>query len=270
MIHTSYVPLDPPYRVIEYNTTLGIQIGSLIVTKELETKEKDGYSIETHSHPVVSYVNNQYQPEDGFYRSLSPLAPVEGVVWDKVEVGEVNTIARVGDVLKWEYMMDVFKNWRMAQEIGLLKKDVPQAIMETIGRLYDWNVKIDNPIRENSGRSDNITVELSYRKQYGKTFIVGEKGLGLAVLLDSKDIFNQLTKQAHWIWATLFFYHTTNKTKKLRINFVTSEKSLIGLMTELNVRFMHGITPDCFNSSHYDGGLMDGMAINKDDNNDGK
>lgn len=251
MIHTSYVPLERPYRIIEYNTTLGIQIGTLVVTKELETKKKDGYSIETHSHPVVSYVNNQYKPKDGLYRSISPQAPVEGVVWDKVEVSEVNTIAREGEVMKWSNFMSVLMNWRLAEEAGVIK-DVSSAFMDAIGLLFDWNVKVDNPILENRKENDVIEVFLDIMKSQGKNFIVGHGDMGLAVRLDRKDFINQLLKQAHWIWSTIFFYHPTKKTKQLNIHFIANRPEFVKLAQELNLRIRQGIRPDYFNSSHYD------------------
>ena len=270
MIHTSYVPLEHPFRIIEYNTTLGIQIGTLVVTKELETKKKNGYSIETHSHPVVSYVNNQYKPKDGLYRSMKPLTPEEGVVWDKVEIGEVTTIGREGEVLRWRDMMSIVKNWRIAEEAGILQKNVSHAIMDSIGILFDWNLKIKDPIVENKKERDSIDIYLSMQQQYGKEFIVGEEGMGLAVLANRKDIYNQLLKQAHWIWSTIFFYHSTNKTKQLNIRFFTDDVRLIDLTGKLNLGIRQGISPDNFNGSLYEDyrALFDPFGLNKRDNED--
>lgn len=257
MIHTSYVPLDPPYRVIEYNTTLGIQIGTLIVTRELETKEKDGYSIETHSHPVVSYVNNQYKPQSG-PMALHRLEPIEGVVWDKVEVGEVNTIARVGETLRWSDAMSIFKNWRIASELGIYT-DVDMAICDTIGQLNEWNVKIPNPVSDDP-KKNKLFVELSTEKHDEKLFVVGTGGLGLAVLTERKDFVRRLLGQAHWYWATLSFFHPKESTNNLNILFGTYDMRLRKVVDELNHSIHHGISPDYYNSGDYDGSndsLMD-------------
>ena len=81
MIQTSYVPLEHPYQIIEYRGTMGIQIGTLIVTRDL-SEERGEYAIETHSHPVVSYVNNRIHPDLKHPRTIfRPLTGSRRLIW---------------------------------------------------------------------------------------------------------------------------------------------------------------------------------------------
>jgi len=131
-------------------------------------------------------------------------------------------------------------------------KNVSSAFMDAIGLLYDWNVKIDNPIVERKKENDVIEVVLDLKLTHGKDFIVGTGDMGLAVRLDRKDIVNQLLKQAHWIWSTIFFYHPTQKTKQLDIHFIADNPEFVSIARELNLSIRQGIKPDYFNGSHYD------------------
>lgn len=90
IINTTYVPLQPPYQIIKYTGTVGMQIGTLIVTFQKEGDTNGlGYAIETHSHPVVTYEQKEMH-RDGIIHSDIPF--MEGVVWDHVELKDVTTI----------------------------------------------------------------------------------------------------------------------------------------------------------------------------------
>lgn len=101
IVNTHYAPLQPPYPVIYCNGEVGMQIATLIVVEGLEpptsnTPRRSGgnisgptmmpYTIRTHSHPVVSYSNKSIGLVMGPAR---PNDFSEGVVWDKVELGDV-------------------------------------------------------------------------------------------------------------------------------------------------------------------------------------
>ena len=102
IVNSHYVPLQPPYPVIYCNGEVAMQTGTLIVVEGLDPIDPNNripsrggnrtgcrmspYSIRTHSHPVVSYSNKSIGLVMGPAR---PNDFSEGVVWDKVELGDV-------------------------------------------------------------------------------------------------------------------------------------------------------------------------------------
>lgn len=102
MIQTQLLRLDPPYQIIAAGGQVGIQVATLIVTEEKKTS--GSYSIDTHSHPVVSYGLKQglmeefnyggYYPDDVENRKIR-LQP-EGAVWNKVDVCDIRVLGLAG------------------------------------------------------------------------------------------------------------------------------------------------------------------------------
>ena len=110
MIQTQLLRLDPPYQIICANGHVGIQVATLIVTKEEESRtNRFGHVtnfITYHSYPVVNYGLKQGVDElmkynnDPFddatdyeiYRRLRP----EGAVWSGVEVKDVRVLGLAG------------------------------------------------------------------------------------------------------------------------------------------------------------------------------
>lgn len=103
MIQTQLLRLDPPYQIISAGGQVGIQVATLIVT---EDKQDDfrGYSIDTHSHPVVSYglkqgLENEFNyggshPDEEYNRNQR-LQP-EGAVWNRVEINDIRVLGLAG------------------------------------------------------------------------------------------------------------------------------------------------------------------------------
>lgn len=107
-VSTTYVPLQPPYQIIKYSGDIAMQIGTLIVTIQKEGNVNGmGYSIETHSHPVVSY-ENKFMSEQN--RQLSDYQFLEGAVWNNVEVKDVTTICLTNSRLPWQEFVQFL--WR--------------------------------------------------------------------------------------------------------------------------------------------------------------
>lgn len=110
MIQTQLLRLEPPYQIIAAGGNVGIQVATLIVTEDKTTPE-GGYSIVTHSHPVVNYglkeSNSKYRNNDTADMPYIPesyanelahswhLRP-EGAVWDKIEISDVYVIGLAG------------------------------------------------------------------------------------------------------------------------------------------------------------------------------
>ena len=102
MIQTQLLKADQPYQIISAGGQVGVQVATLIVTEDKMTKE--GYQIDTHSHPVVNYAVKDNLTEDLKYWDGNPddewqytqrLQP-EGAVWNKVEVRDVRVLGLVG------------------------------------------------------------------------------------------------------------------------------------------------------------------------------
>ena len=187
MIQTSYAPLDKPYQIIEYNGRLGIQIGTLIVTKEKQCGKDGGYAIETHSHPVVSYVNKDMPLELKNHLSLSKPRPFEGVVWDDVELYELNVIARENVEISWEDYMQLCKKIRLC-ELEDRRVDAEMHIMNNYGLLHDWGIRVAPPPQK-SGGERVLHVEVAGMIQLnGKTYCHTNGDMGIVVKYE--DIFN--------------------------------------------------------------------------------
>ena len=118
VVSTAYSQATPPFQIIYYNGTLGMQIGTLIVTTQKENTENNEYAISTHSHPVVTYMDKDYESElvsGGISWTHSLHFPVmEGVVWNNVEVRDVTTICfSNNNKLDWNYYCNML--WRLAK-----------------------------------------------------------------------------------------------------------------------------------------------------------
>lgn len=118
VVSTAYSQATPPFQIIYYNGTLGMQIGTLIVTTQKENTENNEYAISTHSHPVVIYMDKNYQSElvsSGINWTHSLHFPVmEGVIWNNVEVRDVTTICFSNNSkLDWNYYCTML--WRLTK-----------------------------------------------------------------------------------------------------------------------------------------------------------
>lgn len=197
MIQTSYVPLDKPYQIIEYNGRLGIQIGTLIVTKEKRTQKGDGYAIETHSHPVVSYVNKEIPLDLKRYMSLSKPRPFEGVVWEDVELYELNVVTRDNEELTWEDYMQLCKKIRLC-ELENREVNAEMHIMNNFGLLQDWGINVALP-KKKTGGEPVLHVEVAGMIQLnGKTYCHTRGDMGIVVeYADTMTMFISIMHQAH-------------------------------------------------------------------------
>lgn len=110
MIQTQLLKLDSPYQIISARGYVGIQVGTLIVTKEVEHSSRTGRpllsSIEFHSYPVVSYglkqglveqlkYYNNPMDEGAEYDIRRRMQP-EGAVWSGIEVRDVRVLGIAG------------------------------------------------------------------------------------------------------------------------------------------------------------------------------
>lgn len=97
MIQSHYIGMNHPYPIVRYGLEVAMQIGTLVVVEESED-EDGGYAIETHSHPVVSYINR----ERGKILTTRESLP-ESVVWNKVEAKDVEYLfLEDEEMLRWK------------------------------------------------------------------------------------------------------------------------------------------------------------------------
>lgn len=230
-MNTSYVPLEHPYQIIEYQGVLGIQIGTLIVT--LDKTDIDGeYAIETHSHPVVSYVNKMANTAPKVHRSLSLPKPYEGVVWNKVELRDVRTLVREAESLSWADFMDYCRRLRLGELEGT-HKNIDATIMDNYGVLMDWGIIVGQP---KGGRNEEFAVEVDNIAQYdGKEYLITDGDMGIVVEYSEKNelMIGMLFQQVDFFLSFMkYFDIATGKVK-----FWTQNLFLQDLTNKLNDRW---------------------------------
>ena len=96
---TSYIPLQKPYQIIKYGKDIGMQIGTLVASCMTDGDESQPFRIESHSYPVVAYADKMSITND---KTFFALQPMEGVVWNRVELSDVVTICLTGEHLTWQ------------------------------------------------------------------------------------------------------------------------------------------------------------------------
>lgn len=231
-MNTSYVPLEHPYQIIEYQGVIGIQIGTLIVTVDKSEESENGYAIETHSHPVVSYVNNRIRTDTKHHKSLSLPRPFEGVVWNKVELHELRTLVREGEKLSWADFMDYCRRLRLGELEGV-NMNVDAVIMDNYGVLLDWGIDIGFP-KGTKGKDKQLLVELSRITIYNKEYILTDGDMGIAVKYDENmPMMGQIFEQAEYFLSFMKSYHIAD----CGVTFWTQDLFLQDFTNELNKRW---------------------------------
>ena len=233
MIQTSYVPLEHPYQIVEYQGTLGIQIGTLIVTVDKSEDTAIEYSIETHSHPVVSYVNNKLHTDLKRHRSLTMPRPYEGVVWDKVEVWQLRSLVRENESFSWSDYMDLCCRWRLSELEGL-QQNVDATIMDNYGILMDWGIDIDLP-KGVSGINRTLLLEVNDYVRYGEDeYLLIEGDMGIVVKKnDTIFMEGQVFGQVDFFLSFLEYIDI----KDCKVKFWTENLFMIDLTEDLNKRW---------------------------------
>lgn len=234
MINTSYVPLEHPYRIIEYNGTIGIQIGVLVVTKE--TESKDGrFAIETHSFPVVSYINNKVNKESVKRPMLLYFSneDTEGVVWNNVEVSQVKTLVRENEPMKWSVFTDFCRNCKM-YEIRNTIDFSSIHIIKAFSNLHLWGINVIMPeVKKGVLR---LRVELYDSVIGAKAYCLGRGDLGLAIYsTNTKMMAEQIKSQVEFY--SMFFMEYLDK---IQLDFFTKEKRYKELAYHLNDYYRDG------------------------------
>lgn len=143
MIHTELLKLDAPYQVIYCGGEVGLHVATLIVVDERRDAEGRYLGIETHSHPVVSYVGKREEKAKSLTLSTAPyiLDGAEGVVWNRAELRDTMHLCMEGDeVVDLKRINDI-----LSSELGT--KELP-TLLRIAGDLKNLGIKINVPPRE--------------------------------------------------------------------------------------------------------------------------
>ena len=133
-LSTAYVPLRPPYQIIKYGKQVGMQIGTLIATTQIEGDERHPFRVETHSYPVVTYRNKDADSKE---EHLFEKYFMEGVVWDRVELSKISTICLSDSHLPWQEFIDMLWSdlWRTSY--------YAEPAINLFHKLGEFGVKVD-------------------------------------------------------------------------------------------------------------------------------
>lgn len=227
---TAYAPLQPPFQVISYNGYVALQIGTLIVTTQVENEE---YKIETHSHPVVTYFNKfnesrliNAQSRDA-HTNIVPI--MEGTVWNHVELRDVITICFSDNhSLSWSQYTDVIWQFvKINENRGLFQ----EPYLNIAARLNDLGVVVNRP-----------AIQQYEIRLYKKT--IGDMGTSVLqsdirdiipiYLLysdDRKTLLETLQGQIHHYRISLGHMALNNF---IRLHFCTEDTTLKDLIDDLN------------------------------------
>lgn len=204
IVSTTYAALQPPYQILSYGEILGVQIGTLIVTTQLDEDNENDYSIKTHSHPVVAYGNKEMH--------LSNNKLYEGTVWDKVELHDVRTIC-----MSNEHDID----W---QRFCLLMKDscqeyISKNIIHAPQTQFYWSLR-KLGITVNRPRPGNYKIHLHIEEPFGNG--------GSKIICSSPDdilfVFSWLKKDdGNMLFGQLQSYNFIMRNGNRHIGFIHLE-----------------------------------------------
>lgn len=215
IISTTYAPLVPPYQIIKWSGSVGMQIGTFIVTVQKPGSVNGlGYHIETHSHPVVAYENKHRFIDPGtrlhgYDPQLYSSQVMEGTVWDFVELKDVRTICLAKATMKWDSYAEFIRRELLDAPPEKLPNTPLVLMLERFGVTVD-PIGYKNPLEIGSVNSD-LTIWLDHMttdKWGGRSIMCTRRGSPIVLCSDDNKNFvkvmNLLVKQLYK-WATLFF-----------------------------------------------------------------
>lgn len=218
IVSTTYAPLPPPYQIIKWSGSVGMQIGTFIVTVQKPGNMNGlGYHIETHSHPVVAYEDKDRfgDPKkriNGTDEQLYSSRIMEGTVWDYVELKDVTTVCLAGAKLSWNSYIEFLRREMLDAPPGKLPNTTFVYNLELFG------VNVD-AITVNLTGDFTIWLDHFTTEKWGGRSMIGTRSNGYIVLLadDNQGVEAILSLFAKQLgkWALLFYGR-----KKLGGNFL--------------------------------------------------
>lgn len=226
IVSTTYAPLQPPYLIIKYGEQVAIQIGTLIITQQIEGDSKQRFRIETHSYPVVSY-NNKANP-DFTQRQLFEYDFMEGVVWNKVELRDVSAICRTDAHLPWEEFIDFIWSdlWR--------KYGTGKPAILTYRALSAFGVKIDPPKFKSYTLHIQTYTNMNMSGCMVRTSREDVLALNVRLCDDNLKMYRELIMQVSSYNINFALNPAVGKGKNIQVKYTTDEKMLEPLVELLN------------------------------------
>lgn len=235
MIQTHLLKLDPPYQIIHAGGEVGLHIATLIVTKE--SKTKDGkYAIETHSHPVVSRVSKMHNTIGEAGKMYSEGEYSEGIVWNKVELPDVDTFCMEGTRA---ISLDLL-NWVFAGALGGNPKDHILRLGNIVRGLKRLGVGIDLPFGSKKELKELNRVELDIDDSGGNQFppsIDGGNDYCHFFLKYDGNVDNAVEELS--FQATEYIENVFPTEWNVAFKFYTEDKRLKPIVEKLNQRDFH-------------------------------
>ena len=222
---TSYIPLQKPYQIIKYGRDIGMQIGTLVASCMLEGDETQPFHIESHSYPVVAYADKEANMLDEVTYGLQPM---EGVVWNRVELRDVVTICLTGDKLTWMEFINFL--WSDIERTGFTAK--PQYDIATALRVL--GVEIASPSK------DKHIVHLHCQRSLSKQLRVSSSSKDdIAINLAWDD---DLQKMKYRVMYQLMLWNLSTVGNKMQflekpkfsVSFESKDEKLSPLINVLN------------------------------------
>ncbi len=232
-ISTTFVPLHEPYQIIKYGREIGMQIGTLIATKQINASDESSFQIETHSYPVVTYSSKSHVPEDV---QLFDEVFMEGVVWNKVELKNISTICLSNSILSW----DEFINFMWEDMRRYEYKAGPQV--SAYHNLSKLGVEID------CLPSGTFTINLITDSEDGETYFVRSTrddilALNIPLNQDIDSMSTDLSFQVFQYKTVLLQSGQYDSKDKLVIKYASKEdmlKPLVDILNNKNKRNLFG------------------------------
>lgn len=215
IVSTTYAPLNPPYQIIKWGGSVGMQIGTFIVTVQKPGNVNGlGYNIETHSHPVVAYENKErfIDPKkriSGTDSQLYSARIMEGTVWDNVELRDVLTVCLANAKLSWDSYVEFIRREVLDAPPGKLPN---ASIVYDLERLGGKVLPIgEKDTFDRSSDKKDLTVWLDHmitNKWGGRSMICTRKGSPIVLCADDLNgpmpVMDLFVRQLYK-WAVLFF-----------------------------------------------------------------
>ena len=227
MIQSHYISMNHPYPIVRYGLEVAMQIGTLVVVEESEDEE-GGYAIETHSHPVVSYINRE---RGGILTTRESLP--ESVVWNKVEAKDVEYLFLENEeMLRWKTFSYIVQDcvlgsiifegkpqYSYASRFRDLLRHLGIPIEPLLSGTYEIDLTYEDrhpDVKYLEGETMKLTRPNGYQAE--GSLMIGGVFTFWAVDGDLKSMYDAICRQVHaYIWydaSTPIFFHFTSSDGK--------------------------------------------------------
>jgi len=233
---TTYAPLQPPYQIIYYNGNIGMQIGTLIVTVQVDEDTND-YSIETHSHPVVTYMNKEFQSmlikDDREWAQSLHFPMMEGTVWNKVELKDISTICFSDiHIIKWANFINTIMRIVKKSPVKYAFEYTPTYIA---ANLREYGIDVDLP------DSGDYTIKLEKTKSDEYEVVKSADNCLFPIIAIGRNQDELLKRVEDQFFNYRVITGSTNsqlllnkKKPKIKLNFQSDDSELLWLVSKLN------------------------------------